>query len=209
MKSVQKSSLGVSRNDPTTTVGSEARSPARQEGQGRQIERLAAWIRQFRIAGQRFLVGDVPTPPDDLRERIQVELRRLRSASLKGAAANFRLGGLEAQFNSQRELFGRRLRRQEQGAGAQPKKVAPKLNPVEGVIVGDQTDVASAKALYDGLHEASGKPKMDLERFRTYLDRQTAAIRQKTGCREIQFRVAVENGKMKLKAKPIRQSGSS
>ena len=47
---------------------------------------------------------------------------------------------------------------------------------------------------------------MDLDRFGAYLERQAEAIRSKTGCREIQFRVAVEDGKMKLKAKPIRQA---
>ena len=52
----------------------------------------------------------------------------------------------------------------------------------------------------------SSNPKMDLERFGAYLERQAESIRSKTGCREIQFRLAVEDGKMKLKAKPIRQA---
>ena len=46
---------------------------------------------------------------------------------------------------------------------------------------------------------------MDLGRFRAYLDRQAEVIRKKTGCAEIQFRIAVEEGKMKLKAKPLRR----
>ena len=41
--------------------------------------------------------------------------------------------------------------------------------------------------------------------FRAYIDRQAEAIRKKTGCAEIQFRIAVEEGKMKLKARPLRR----
>ena len=46
---------------------------------------------------------------------------------------------------------------------------------------------------------------MDIERFRSYIQHQAEVIRTKTGCREIQFRIAVQDGKMKLKARPIRQ----
>ena len=42
-----------------------------------------------------------------------------------------------------------------------------------------------------------------IDSFQTYLRRQTEAIRQKTGCDEVQFRVAEEDGKLKLKARPV------
>lgn len=210
MKTVRKSAFGVQRRN--LAVAGAAGTAAREEEDGkkiaRRIDRLERTIQQFYIDGQRFLAGDLPVPPDSLGDRIQAELRRLRSANLKSAAADFRLNGLEARFNSYRELLGRRLRSREQGALRQKPVEEPVPDPVRGVVVGRHADPASAKVLYQGLHAASGKPKMTLERFRNYLDRQSAMIRQKTGCSEIQFRVAVENGKMKLKAKPIRQSGS-
>ncbi len=173
----------------------------------RELQRLTASIRQYQIDGQRFFAGDLPLPPDELRERIQADLRRLRSANHKGAAVDFRLGSLEARFNSHVELFGRRLRGREQAARRSQPAESQALDPVRGVVVGRQADPDSARALYQGLYAAAGeKAKMDLNRFRVYLDRQSEAIRKKTGCDEIQFRVAIEDGKTKLKAKPIRRS---
>ena len=173
----------------------------------RDIDRVAASIRQFRIEAQRFFAGDLKLPPENLREKISADLRRLRGASLKGAAANFRLGTLEARFQSHLDLFGRRLREREesllhQAAGAD---AAPRPDPVKGVVLHRDDSSAAVEALYEGLHRRN--PKMDIERFRTYIERQADAIRSKTGCNDIQFRIAVEDGKMKLKAKPIRPTG--
>jgi len=46
-------------------------------------------------------------------------------------------------------------------------------------------------------------PRFDLASFGSYLQRQSAAIRAKTGCAEVQFRLAAEDGKLKLKARPL------
>jgi len=63
-------------------------------------------------------------------------------------------------------------------------------------------------ALYHGLAggDAGDKregPRFDLASFGSYLERQAAAIRVKTGCEEVQFRLAAEDGKLKLKARPL------
>ena len=185
-----------------------AKTPAAKVDAGnkleREIDRLAASIQRFRIDGQRFVGGDLKVPPEDLRDRIAAELRRLRSANLKGAAANFRLGSLEAQFQSQLDLFGRRLRQRELSGTREEAETLP--DPKTGVVLGRSSDDVAVKALYEGLYRGSGKkPNMDFERFHSYVSRQVEVIRAKTGCTEIQFRIAVQDGKMKLKAKPIRE----
>ena len=170
----------------------------------REIDRLAASIRKFRVDSQRFFAGDLPMPPEELRERITAKLRQLRSTSLKGAGANFRLGTLEAQFQSHLDLFGRRLRARELG-GTRPAasvEKPPAADPEKGVIFGRGDTTAAVESLYQGLYRRN--PKMDLDRFRDYIHRQAEVIRDKTGCREIQFRIAVQDGKTKLKAKPVR-----
>ncbi len=171
----------------------------------REIDRLAASIQRFRIDSQRFFAGDLKLPPDELRERINADLRRLRSASLKGAAANFRLGSLEAKFQSYLDLFGRRLRQRELGEQrletATEKARLP--DPRKGVVLGERGSSAAVEALYRGLYQPGSA--MDLDRFRSYIHRQAEMVRAKTGCQEIQFRIAVQEGKLKLKAKPVRK----
>lgn len=201
----------IARPSARQTAGPRAGVPApRAEDRARSyqgdLDRLARAIQRFRVDAQRFFAGDLHQPPEELREEITADLRRLRNANLQGAAASFRLGTLEAQFNSHLGLFGRRLRQRETAGRAAEK--GPGLDPVQGVVVGARSDRGAAEALFKGLYPGAAgtaKPKMDLERFRSYIDRQAETIRQKTGCAEIRFRIAVEEGKMKLKAKPIRR----
>lgn len=167
----------------------------------RELEQLASKIRRFRVEGQRFLAGDLPLPPEELGERIQSQMRRLRNSNIKSTAVNFRLTSLEAEFNSHSSLLGRRLRKRELGeARRAAEEKAGRLDPVQGVIIRPQADGAATEALFKGLNQ----PKMGIDKFRTYLNQQAEVIRSKTGCTDIQFRVAVQDGKLKLKAKPVR-----
>ncbi len=122
-----------------------------------------------------------------------------------GAAESFRLGSLEAQFNSLGELHGRRLREREQThrvarSGEVP---AQKYDAQSGIAVGPSSEGAALEALFAGLYAGSGAARVDFESFRGYIAGQVEAIRQKTGCSEVMFRVANEDGRLKLKAKPL------
>ncbi len=173
----------------------------------REIDALARSVNQFRVEVQRFFAGDLKLPPDDLRERILLELRRLQNSKIASSADSFRLSSLEAQFNSHSELFGRRLREREQGAARRAAQ-RPELDhdAEKGIAFGAKPADGAVEALYKGLYLRGGQrtSSMDLERFRTHISKQAEALRTKTGADAIQFRVAEEGGKMKIKAKPIR-----
>jgi hypothetical protein len=171
------------------------------------LDSIENGIRQLRIDFERFLSGALPFPPEDLRTRIQSQLKELHNATNRSAVEGFRLGVLEARFNSYNELFNRRVREREEG-----RKVArtaatpppPRFDPRRGILVDGKVDAQAAEALYTALAAgAGGGPAFDLATFRTYLERQTAALRGKTGCAAVQFRLAEEDGKLKLKARPV------
>ncbi len=171
-----------------------------------QVHRLTQGIEQFRIDSLRYFAGDLKVPPEELKIQISSLFRRLRVGGIKGVADNFRLNSLEARFNSQIDLYNRKLRERERGdsrAAAKPKATP---DPTQGVTVGKNGDSNAVEALYKGLYLSGGSrnPGMDLEKFRSYIDRQAAVVRSKTGCEDIQFRIAVEDGKMKIKAKPVK-----
>jgi hypothetical protein len=186
------------------------------------IDRLAAEIRQLRVDFERFFSGALPFPPDELRRRVQADLRQLRNVNAMTAVERFRLGDLEARHNSYDELFSRRLRDREEGrlragqapvASPPPQAPPPRYDPAAGIAIGASPDPRAVAALYEGLTtvgpvgaNAEG-PRFDLASFSSYLQRQAAAIRDKTGCAEVQFRLAAEDGKLKLKARPV-ASGS-
>jgi hypothetical protein len=207
----QVSPAGAARSIP----GGPAPAPAQRRGPAisEALDQLARDVRQLQVDFERFFNGGLPFPPDELRGRIQALLRNLRNTNITAAVDNFRLGDLEARFNSYNEMYNRRLRDREEGR--HPHRViafveTPRFDPRGGIVFGSEIDSDAAEALYRGLISGPGDgPKFDLDSFQGYLRRQTAAIREKTGCTEVQFRVAEEDGKLKLKARavPARQGG--
>jgi hypothetical protein len=185
-------------------AGPQPAQPARPSYQ-EALDQLARDIQQMKIEWDRYFGGGLPIPPEESRTRVQNHLRQLRNATMTGAADSFRLTTLEAQYNSYNELFNRRLRDREEGR--HPGRKAPvveksRFDPLQGITVGQRIESDAAEALYRGL-ATGGDVKFDLGSFQTYLARQVDAIRQKTGCEQVQFRLAEEDGKLKLKAKPV------
>jgi hypothetical protein len=175
-------------------------------GYEQAIDRLAQDVRELRIEFERFFAGALPTPPEELRGRVQARLRELRNANLQSAADHFRLNTVEAQFNAYNELHNRRLREREEGRvhQAPPPSTKARLDPRGGVVVGDAPEPEAVAALFQGLYgQGARAAKVDLETFRAYIASQVAAIQGKSGCATVQFRVVEESGKLKLKARPV------
>lgn len=165
-------------------------------------------IHQFRVDVQRYFAGDINIPPETQKDRLTTRIRQLRNSGLRGVAENFRLGTLESQFNSQVDFYNRKMREREMGGQRRlaPVAEAAAPDPAQGVVYGKSGHDNAVEVLYKGIYLQSGSrtPSMDLEKFRDFVGKQAEAIRAKTGCSDIQFRVEIEDGKPKLKAKPIR-----
>jgi hypothetical protein len=208
------------RSGPGTEPGSQPVQPFARPGAPPpppilpevRVSRLEGLIEQFRIDAERYFNGALPIPPEEQRNRIQRELRELRTAaSLHNAVDHFRLSGFEARFNSLSELYGRRLREREEGRGAAPvpsvAEAPSRHDPARGIVIGARPDADAVEALWGGLARAGGAG-IELETFRTYISRQIDEIRAKTGAASVQFRVVSEDGKLKLKAKPVEGAGN-
>lgn len=179
---------------------------------GETLDLIARDVRQLQVDFERFFNGALPIPPEELRTRIQTQIRSLRNLNL-ASVDSFRLGDLEARFNSYNELFNRRLRDREEGrrpgAVHAPPPERRRYDPREGITLGGSVEPEAIEALYNGLASRPGDgPKFDLDSFEKYLARQVAALREKTGCDQVQFRLAEEDGKLKLKARPVPRAGS-
>ncbi len=171
-----------------------------------RIDRLGEEIDAFRVEFEKFFAGVRQTPPEELRERIRGALRRLRNDPTTQLADNFRTAQLEARFNSFSELFNRRVREREEGRAPMRPPPAPAAEPDadRGVVVVGAVADAEARALYEGLaRDPQSAASFDFASFRRYLERQAEAIRARTGCAGVRFRLASEGGRIKLKAKPV------
>jgi hypothetical protein len=176
-----------------------------------RLAELVRLIERFRIEVERFFNGSAPIPPEDLRLNVQKALRDLRNASPRSAVEQFRLSGLETRFNLLSESYGRRLRDREEGRTPQrthhDAAERPRYDPEQGVVLGRGADPAAVEALFAGLARSGAANRLDLESFKGYLARQIDEIRARTGAEQVQFRLTQEEGKIKLKAKPVNAPG--
>lgn len=163
-------------------------------------------IKRFRIDYERFFSGNLPVPPDQLRIKIQDQIKALRTERIKAVSQRFRLNGLEAKFNALAVLFNRRLRDFELGAGVNrpsSESATSAFDPSVGVVVDEKPSSDAVRVLYEGLYAKSKRAnKTDFDSFQNYLKKQASQIREKTGCSQVRFRITSEEGKLKLKAKP-------
>ncbi len=170
------------------------------------LDQLGRDLKQLQVDFERFFNGALPFPPEELRNRVQSQLRQLRNLNLTAAVDNFRMADLEARYNTYNELWNRRVRDLEEGRHAARPVVAapeaPRYDVERGILVAGPVLREAAEALYEALARSEA-PKFDLDSFRTYLERQAVAIRTRTGCGQVQFRLADEDGKLKLKARPV------
>ena len=192
----------------------QAARAAEEESLEPRFDRLEGRIRQLNVAYNRFFAGDLPQPPTALRDEIEAEMRRLRAINMRRSVDGFRFSGLEAKLSSYSEMYARRVRAVEEGKVAPRRPSHPAMTPIRhdadaGIVVTQRLESDAVEALFAGLVQRNGKtPTMDLDTFRNYLQRQVAQIREKTGCEAVQFRVAAEEGKVKLKAKPVGAAGA-
>ena len=166
-----------------------------------QLSRLDEEIRQMKIEFDRFFNGALPIPPEELRTKVQGQLRRLRKRRLPYLVDRFRLNGLEARFNSLNELFNRRIREHELGEIS----AASRAEAYAGVVFGERGTREQAQILYEELYGAGGRSKKtDFGTFYQFLERKASKIRKLTGCPQVQFRITESEGRLALKAKPMR-----
>jgi hypothetical protein len=171
-----------------------------------ELDRLEQDLNTLRIDFERFFSGDLDVPPEQSRESIRGQIASLAAAN-KSAVDTFRLSALEARFHSWSELFNRRLRNRELQPGATRRPIRPPApDPTQGIVLGERIDADRVAPLYRRLYQDQTKSAMDIDTFAAYLARQQKMIRERTGCNQVSFRIVEEDGKKKLKAKPVREA---
>jgi len=174
-----------------------------------QITSVEEDMRLLRIEFDRFLAGAVRHPPEELRFRIEKRIRAMRRARIRSSVERFRLGTLEASFNTLSERQGRRLRELESSKTLRRKTVTsePRLDTDRGFEIGAKPDRSAMEALYESLYGDSGRAsKVDFGSFEKHVTKQIARLQKKTGCAKVHLRVAREGETLKLKAKPVRKN---
>ncbi len=182
------------------------------------LQQLDAKLKQLRVEYEQYFLGGRKREPSLLRGDVNKMVGFYANVPIRNTALRFQFNNLRARFFTlkrhwddtcrkiedgtyERHLFKAELHERERGIKGKP---SAKGKPAEAAPQADSGD-ALFRA-YREAREATGQDASALtrEKFDGLVRQQEEAIRAKFGAAEVRFRVAVENGKAKLKATPVK-----
>ena len=189
-------------------------------------------ILQLRIQFDLFFSGALPKPPLETREELDKQVKRLGTTREMKLAQRFLYNSLLNRWNIFGELWNKRLQAREEGvrtpALARRRKTEPTPTPATPAAppasrpsaverrllartsIRDATDSQEElQAFYRSFlaaRQENGEGKApSFEKFRKEIERHMAAIREKASCEKVDFRLYLENKRIAVKAKPLKE----
>jgi hypothetical protein len=197
------------------------------------LELMEKSIRQLQIEWEKFFGGVEKKPPVDLRTRVENMLRKYASGEIRNNTERFRYQNLTARYNVFNELWNKRLRALEEGRpmglhgriaeaaiAAAPMPHAHMLEK-SGVsssrsgsrsgeirVGSPERDTEAVQVLFqrflDARQEVGEKGSVKFDVFQKLIAQQAARILAQKGATAVDFRLETKDGKVSLKAKPVR-----
>jgi hypothetical protein len=185
------------------------------------LQKLQRDIRMYKIECEQYFGGGKKRPPDDTEWRIEQTVKRYsdRAGNLN-YGQRFLYSNLVQAFVKMRDVFHKRLKKQEEGAqlrhfGEAARKLQAEreakrnAQPVPAVAVvcrDPEREPREVERIYTAFREAierSGEPasKLTREQFEQFLRQKTEQLRKQNGTGAVEFVVSVEGGKAHLKAR--------
>jgi hypothetical protein len=191
------------------------------------LDILERSFRQLQIEWEKFFGGVEKKPPTDLRARVEALIKKYAYAEIRNNGERFRYQTLSTRYATFNELWNKRMRAIEEGRplgihGIYERKVAPPpvyappppaARPAGGgsgeVRVKDPGgDTDAVRSLFDRFLEArkaAGEAApVKFESFQKIISQQAARILTEKGAQAVDFRLETKDGKVSLKAKPVK-----
>ena len=199
-------------------------------GISEELDAFEHSIKKLQIEWEKFFGGVEKKPPVDLATRVEKFIRQYAGEEFR-STERFRYQTLTARYNTFNELWQKKLRAREEGRvvgihGSKAEQIAlerqqaihptpppgpPAQRPgssLEVRVADASRDEASVKALFAQFLEArkvTGETgAMKYENFQKIIAQQSARILSEKGASAVAFRLETKNGKVSLKAKPVR-----
>jgi hypothetical protein len=179
-----------------------------------QLTRLEDDIRRLRIEFDIFFNGGAKRPPYDTKGRVETLLKRLGDDRTLTFAQRYRYNSLAARYNAFRDLWRRTMQGREEGrdavsahrASVNKLVSAPQIEPSSFVCADAHREVELVKHLFNSLVEAKracGEATEDLSfpKFHRLVASKADGLKEKLGCEQVRFSVAIENGHVSFKAR--------
>jgi hypothetical protein len=190
------------------------------------LDQLEHSIRQLQIEWEKFFSGIERKPPVDLRTKLEAMIRRYSNTEIRNNTERFRFQNLASRYQTFAELWAKRLRAMEEGRPVGLHGKAATLAPpphhspavverlasaakANEVRVKDPTgDTEAVRSLFnrflEARKEAGESGAVKFESFQKIIAQQSTRILNEKGASAVDFRLETKDGKVSLKAKPVR-----
>lgn len=184
-----------------------------------ELNALEEGVRRLKIEYDMYFGGGAKQPPRDTEWRVQSYVKRLGDGAKLTYAQRFRYNSVVQKYAVFSDLWRQKLKIREEGyrrpqdanLGIQGLRTSVSEDPVrpartQFVISDGDTEAASVAELFQSMSKArenAGMPASGtLDSFQTFVREKTRNIRQQYNCSSVEYTVEVQDGQVRLKAKP-------
>jgi hypothetical protein len=179
-------------------------------------------IRAYKIEFEQYFGGGKKRPPNEIEWRIDTITKRYSERGQNmNSGQRFRFSTLVQAYVKYREMFKKRVKKQEEGVvdhhfGAAAKAIQAQRahtrkheagRKVAFAITCSDPDQEASKvenlfvAFTQAQRDAGEKHKpLSLEQFREFIRKKTQQLKDAQHCREVEYRIEIEDGEVRLKA---------
>src|SRR5262245_4499744 len=181
----------------------------------KDLQALAADLKQLEAEYNMFFAGRLPKPPWETRARVEALVKQYDRAHIPNTGDRFRFTTIQSRFQAFVDLWDRGLRAREEGRPgpfAQPNAASDQgRRPDHRILrVSSFTDpvreIDKLTELYESLAEARrevGEEAPPFHKFADLVKNQVKKLKQ-GGSPEVAFRVAVKDGKVSFTARGLK-----
>jgi len=177
------------------------------------LQLLDVKLKMLKNEYEQYFMGTRQREPSLLRGEVQKMVTHYANVPIRNTGYRFQFNNLRARFFAFRRHWDRILREIEEGryerhifqANLRERERRERArSPRAGDGGAEPEDVFES---YLAAREACGQGSVGITRKKldTLMKKQSDQLRAKAGCREVKFRVVVEDGKAKLKVSPVRR----
>lgn len=177
---------------------------------------LESKLNMLKLDYERYFLGSRPREPVVQRQEIQKFVTQWANMPIQNTALRFRFNTLNSRYQALKRQWDGILRQMEAGTykrhvfKANLRDTSPKRAPAGAKSdAGAVSSAGAGAALFESYRDAAAACGQNVKglsasKLQSVVDKQTRALKQKLGCRDVQFRVVVKEGKVKLKAAPVK-----
>ncbi len=173
-------------------------------------------LNMLKLDYERYFLGTRPREPVMARQEIQKFVTQWANMPIQNTAMRFRFNSVNARYQALKRQWDSILRQREAGTYKRDvfkAKIREGTDgPGPGSAPAEESGVASAKAgsaLLESYRDAAlacgqNVKGLSAKKLQSVVDKQTQQMKSKLGCKDVEFKVVVKAGKVKLKAAPVR-----